>query len=117
MALGLARLGVKKIIMLDRENVDESNLNRQILFTREDVGKPKAEVGKMRLMQNHVVAEHTEAESLQMDALTGWPEIVKRVEEADVVFNLIDVGEIWDMAVNSLCMKKKKPLIQGGTFC
>ena len=46
-----------------------------------------------------------------MDALTNWQIIVKRADEAHVVFNLIDVGEVWDMAVMSLCMKKKKPLI------
>ena len=38
------------------------------------------------------------------------------MEEADVVFNMIDVGEYWDIAVQSLCMKKRKLLICGGTF-
>ena len=45
-AMALARLGVGKIIMLDKDVVDVSNLNRQILFTSEDVGKPKVEVAK-----------------------------------------------------------------------
>ena len=62
-ALGLARMGVKKIILLDKENVEDSNLNRQILFTKEDVGKPKSICGKERLMQNHVVG-NTEVEAL-----------------------------------------------------
>ena len=37
-AIGLARLGVKKIILLDKDVVDVSNLNRQLLFTLKDVG-------------------------------------------------------------------------------
>ena len=48
-SMGLARLGVKKIIMLDKDLVDASNLNRQILFRLEDVGLPKATQGKIRL--------------------------------------------------------------------
>ena len=39
--MGLARLGVGKLIMIDKDVVDLSNLNRQILFNLSDVGKPK----------------------------------------------------------------------------
>ena len=115
--MGLARMGVKKIIMLDKDVVDLSNLNRQILFTKQDVGKPKATIAKERLIENHVVGDKTEVEALQMCALKNWQEIVRQVEQATVVFNLIDVGEYWDIAVQALCMKKKKLLLQGGTFC
>ena len=52
-----------------------------------------------------------------MDALQNWDKIVNFVEESTVVFNMIDVGEFWDVAVMSLCMKKKKLLITGGSFC
>ena len=116
-ALGLARLGVKKIILVDKEVVEISNLNRQILFTKEDIGKPKAVTGKERLLANHVVGDKTEVVAYQFCALKNWPQIVKLVDEATVVFNLIDVGEYFDIAVQSVCMKKKKLLIQGGTFC
>ena len=92
-------MGVKKIVLLDKECVELSNLNRQILFTKEDVGKPKALAAKERLLANHVVGDHTEVVALQMDALTNWQAIVKQAEEADVVFNLIDVGEYFDVAI------------------
>ena len=42
-ALGLARLGVGKIILLDKDVVDVHNLNRQILFDHADVGHLKVE--------------------------------------------------------------------------
>jgi molybdopterin/thiamine biosynthesis adenylyltransferase len=41
--MACGRLGVKKVILLDKDVVDASNLNRQILFRPEDVGLPKAE--------------------------------------------------------------------------
>ena len=116
-AMGLARLGVKKMILLDKDTVDITNMNRQILFRLCDVGTPKALTAKQNLLEQHIVApEKTEIEAHQIDALTNWDKIIEFVEEADVVFNMIDVGEYWDIAVQSLCMKKRKLLICGGTF-
>jgi molybdopterin/thiamine biosynthesis adenylyltransferase len=40
-ALALVRLGFRKVILVDKDVVDAHNLNRQILFSRSDIGKPK----------------------------------------------------------------------------
>lgn len=37
----LATSGVGKIILIDDDTVEITNLTRQILFTEEDVGEPK----------------------------------------------------------------------------
>lgn len=42
-------MGVGKLIVLDKDVVDVHNLNRQTLYTPEDLGKPKAETAKMRI--------------------------------------------------------------------
>ena len=47
----LARSGFKKFILIDADVVDASNLNRQILFTSEDVGKNKVDVAKKHLLK------------------------------------------------------------------
>jgi len=44
----LVRFGVKKITILDFDTVDETNLNRQIISTRDAVGRIKVEVAKAR---------------------------------------------------------------------
>ncbi|MGL1889026.1 MAG: molybdopterin-synthase adenylyltransferase MoeB [Reichenbachiella sp.] len=49
--LYLAAAGVGNIGILDFDVVDDSNLQRQVLFTVEDIGKPKAECAKKRLEQ------------------------------------------------------------------
>lgn len=47
----LARSGFTKFILIDSDNVDISNLNRQILFTSEDIDKSKVETAKERLLK------------------------------------------------------------------
>jgi adenylyltransferase/sulfurtransferase len=47
--LYLAAAGVGEIGIIDDDVVDLSNLQRQVLYTTEDIGKPKAEMAKIRI--------------------------------------------------------------------
>lgn len=46
----LARSGIGKLTIFDSDVIEESNLNRQIISTEEDIGKDKVEVAKKRLL-------------------------------------------------------------------
>ena len=48
-AEALARTGIGHIILVDHDVVDPSNLNRQLMTTKADIGKRKVEVLKKRL--------------------------------------------------------------------
>jgi sulfur-carrier protein adenylyltransferase/sulfurtransferase len=48
--LYLAAAGVGRIGIIDADRVDDSNLQRQVLYTTQDVGKYKAEAAKERLL-------------------------------------------------------------------
>src|SRR3954468_24915434 len=47
--LYLAAAGVGRILIVDFDRVDVSNLQRQVLYTSEDEGQPKAEAAARRL--------------------------------------------------------------------
>ena len=49
----LTAVGVGRIGILDNDYVDASNLQRQVLFSAEDVGKFKAEIASQKLSQNN----------------------------------------------------------------
>lgn len=56
-AEALARCGVGSFLLVDRDDVSRSNLNRQIIATQDTVGKPKAEVMKQRILSINPLAK------------------------------------------------------------
>lgn len=56
-AEALARCGVGSFLLVDRDDVSRSNLNRQIIATQDTVGKPKAEVMKQRILSINPLAQ------------------------------------------------------------
>lgn len=47
----LARAGIGNFILVDNDEVCETNINRQIIATTKTIGKPKVEVAKTRIME------------------------------------------------------------------
>lgn len=47
----LARAGIGNFILVDKDVVDETNLNRQIIATTKTIGKSKVEVAKQRILE------------------------------------------------------------------
>lgn len=54
---GLARAGVGKFVLIDKDKVDITNLNRQIIATHKTIGKAKVEVSKERILEINPNAE------------------------------------------------------------
>lgn len=47
---GLARAGIGSFILIDKDVVDETNINRQIIATKKTIGIPKVEVARQRIL-------------------------------------------------------------------
>lgn len=47
----LVRAGVGSFVLVDKDVVDETNLNRQIIATTKTIGRPKVEVAKERILE------------------------------------------------------------------
>lgn len=53
----LVRSGIGKIILVDRDVVDESNMNRQIIALKSTIGKAKTEIMKERILDINPLCE------------------------------------------------------------
>jgi molybdopterin/thiamine biosynthesis adenylyltransferase len=113
-ALALVRMGVQRVILLDCDEVDASNLNRQSLFGVHEVGNRKVVAAKKVLNQYHNL--RTEIDVMDVDAVTHWGEVVAAAQGCTVVFNNIDYGACFDSAVNSLCKALGIPYVAGSTY-
>ncbi|MBS1969858.1 MAG: ThiF family adenylyltransferase [Bdellovibrionales bacterium] len=69
----LVRAGIRSLVLVDGGLVDEPDLNRQLHFTKKDLGKPKVQALKERLLEIQPDLElHTRHELLSStDQLTG----------------------------------------------
>jgi len=106
-ALYLAAAGVGTLILVDPDDVEASNLQRQILYAEADVGRPKAEAAADRLagLNPHIfVAGYNGA----FDASTAD----ELCEGVDMVLDGTDDFAV-RYEVNAACVRHGKPLISG----
>lgn len=113
-SLNLCRLGVKHLILIDYDTVEAHNLNRQLLFSKSDIGASKSEAAKRNLDSFHNLCSTIEA--FNIDIIKHWNQVVALIKDCSVVFNMIDYGDSFDLAAQSLSIKLNIPFIQGGTF-
>jgi len=106
----LAAAGVGKISILDGDRVSVSNLNRQVLYGREDVGKLKAEVAAQQLSEKYGDSDY---QSLPF-FLT--PENAAEViGDCDLVLDCTDNFPTRYL-INDACVLLGKPFVQGAIF-
>jgi adenylyltransferase/sulfurtransferase len=109
-ALYLAAAGVGKIGLVDADVVDKSNLQRQVLFGESDVGRPKVEAARDRLLELNS----------SLDVVTHYELLTSH--------NVFDVMEGYDIIVNGCdnfptrylvndaAVMKRKPVVDGSIF-
>src|SRR3954466_8590316 len=54
LALAAVRMGFARVVGVDCDLVSESNLTRQVLYTRQDVGRRKADVAREALARHNL---------------------------------------------------------------
>lgn len=108
--LYLAAAGIGRIAVSDFDTVDETNLQRQVLFTGEDLGRPKAAAAAARL-----AALNPDTEVEPIDARLIGDALADAVAAADVVLDCCDnFGTRF--AVNAACVAAGKPLVSGAAI-
>ena len=106
----LAAAGVGTLGVMDADTVELSNLQRQILFTPQDLDRNKAEVIGERLQAlNHEVNMHIYPEFLSHENATDL------IKHYDVVLDASDNYETRYL-LNDVCRTLKKPLVSASIY-
>ncbi|KAK0332372.1 hypothetical protein LTR94_025159 [Friedmanniomyces endolithicus] len=106
-ALYLAAAGVGTLGLIDDDVVGLSNLQRQIAFSTDQIGRPKTAAASERLKG---LNPHSEIIAFE-ERLTPQ-NAVKRVSEFDIVLDGTDDFET-RLLVNAACIETGKPLVSG----
>ena len=109
-ALALAASGVGHLNCVDPDVVELSNLSRQILYTEDDIGRPKADCAVTRLAQLNsdikVTGQCTEA--------TSTEDVLGLIADCDVLLLTADRPPELRIWANRACLIARRPWVYGG---
>ena len=104
----LAAAGIGEIGLVDQDTVALSNLQRQTIYTYEDIGRKKVSVAS-----NFVKNLNKNVSVTEYDLFLKANESTKIIGEYDVVLDGTDNIEAREL-INQHCLTEHKPLIFGG---
>ncbi|MET1101406.1 MAG: HesA/MoeB/ThiF family protein [Pyrodictiaceae archaeon] len=106
----LAYLGVGRLILVDNDNVEEGNLDRQVMHWEEDLGTPKVYSAARKIRR---INSAVKVETYRFD-ITRSPNLLNKVvSRVDIVLDGLDN---WDarLAVDEAAWRLGKPFIHAG---
>ena len=109
-SLYLAASGIGELTLVDFDQVDDSNLQRQIVHTENNIDMPKVESAKQNLQQLNSL--------IKINTLNYKPSIDQAnslIKSANVVLDCTD-NFASRFLLNKLCYKNKTPLISGAAI-
>ncbi|EMH4164773.1 HesA/MoeB/ThiF family protein [Pluralibacter gergoviae] len=104
-ALYLAGAGIGTLVLADDDSVHISNLQRQILFTADDLNQPKADRSRLRLAQLNPGIK-----IIALRQKLGGSALEEQVAQADLVLDCTD-NMPTRQDINRACVASDTPLI------
>ena len=105
LALYLSGLGIGKIGIVDNDKIELSNLNRQIIYNYNDIGKYKVDIAKKRIKN---INKNIFIKSYKLRLRKN--NILNIIKNFDIICDGTDNFET-RLLINDFCLKKKKILI------
>jgi molybdopterin-synthase adenylyltransferase len=109
-ALALTASGVGHLHCVDPDEVELSNLSRQILYTEDDIGKSKADSAVARLQRLNSGVEIT---GQRMEA-TGVEDVLELARDCEVLLLAADRPPDLRIWCNRACLAAKRPWVDAG---
>jgi len=104
----LAAMGIGHLGLCDGDTVSLSNLNRQLLYTMEDLGKPKAAMAQKRLL-----ALNPRLKVTRYDCFLDAELAAAALPAYDIAVDCLDTYEA-RFVLNDACVMAGKPFVHAG---
>jgi molybdopterin/thiamine biosynthesis adenylyltransferase len=109
-SLYLGAAGIGKLVIVDKDKFELSNLNRQVLGWQEDIGQPKAEAAaeKIRALNPDIEVDARVTEITENN-------VNKIIQNSSVV---VDAMDNWNtrFLLNQECVNQKIPFVHAGVY-
>ena len=112
-SLSLSMYGVKKLIVVDYDIIESSNLNRQILYSESDVGKEKINVLSEKIHKYNSDVQLVPI-SIKIASVEDLEKIVAEYGSIDFIVKAIDTPIDIIKIVNQFAVLHKIPYVSGG---
>lgn len=109
-AMYLASAGVGRLVLVDDDQVDQTNLQRQVAFTESDIGTAKVDALSARLLENNPGVT-IEPLARRLDEV----DLFERIQQVDVVLDCTDNFDSRFM-INRQCWQAGKPLVSAAAI-
>lgn len=109
-AMALAAAGVGNLLCVDPDEVELSNLSRQVIYSEDDVGKSKADSAVARLRRLNSDIEVT---GQRMEA-TCEQDVLRLARDCDVLLLGADKPHELRMWTNRACLAARRPWVDSG---
>jgi molybdopterin/thiamine biosynthesis adenylyltransferase len=109
-ALYLAAAGVGRLLLVDDDEVDLTNLQRQVMHTTQRIGQPKVDSARAALL-----AINPEIEIIALRERVDDARLAELVPQASVVLDCSD-NFATRHAVNRACVAHRVPLVSGAVI-
>jgi adenylyltransferase/sulfurtransferase len=106
----LTAAGIGKIGIIEFDKVDETNLQRQVLYGTDDVGKLKSIIAKSRLEHLNSAGEF-EIINIRLDSANA----LSHISDYDIIVDATDNLET-RYVINDACVLGGKPMVHGSIY-
>ncbi|MHA1799386.1 MAG: HesA/MoeB/ThiF family protein [Candidatus Helarchaeota archaeon] len=110
-ALASVRLGIQNLFLIDYDIIEASNLNRQILYIKTQLGKSKVISAQETLEKNNIL---TSIDADEFNIFKNWQKFIRILKKSDFIFCCLDLPVIKRLIVASVCLYFQKPMIYAG---
>ena len=109
-SLYLVATGIKKLNLIDGDNIEKTNLNRQLLYSIKNIGEYKTKIAKKRLKDIN-----PECQISSIPYNINSKNISKYLKDSSLV---IDTTDNWNtmILINEFCVKNSIPLISSSAI-